>query len=93
MKYFTKFFLLSDLIKETYKIFKTIIFCDKSEMEEVALLLLLKGFEITVIDEDLSEEGVRHLEESWTLLKGGEYKGKFKLILLSLAFLFLFFNE
>lgn len=63
------------LLKETYKIYKTIVFCKKTEIEEVQLLLLLKGIEATVIDEELSEEGMRNREEAWVLSEGGQYTG------------------
>lgn len=60
-------------------IHKTIIFCDNSEIEDLKVLLVLKGINASVISEELSE-GVQHLEQIWTRCKGGKYLGVYVLL-------------
>lgn len=78
-----------ELLKDNYRISKSIMFCNKSEIEEIKYLLLLKGIDATIVDEDLSEEGVRYLEETWNFSKEGQYTGECKCEYFKIKLLFI----
>lgn len=64
-------------IKETFRIFRTIILCDNSEIDDLRDLLMMKGIVASIVHEDDSEEGVRYLEGAWSQSKAGDHIGKF----------------
>lgn len=65
------------LLRQTYTIHKTIIFCDSTELEELEVLLLLKGINAVIMAENVSQEGLNYLEESWVQSRGGQYTGNY----------------
>lgn len=41
------------------------------------ILLVLKGIDATVVNEELHEEGVRYLVDTWVQSKGGQHTGTY----------------
>ncbi|KAJ8919836.1 hypothetical protein NQ315_006365 [Exocentrus adspersus] len=64
---------LKNLLKETFKVCKSLIVCKKEEIEHVQTILMLKGVEATVITDDMPKEDIFYLETVWTRCSGGEY--------------------
>ncbi|XP_023310891.1 putative ATP-dependent RNA helicase TDRD12 [Anoplophora glabripennis] len=69
---------LKSLLKDTFRICKSIILCKEEEIEEIQTILMLKGIDATVVSEHMSKEDILYLEQVWTQCKGGEYTGPFQ---------------
>nr|XP_023020474.1 putative ATP-dependent RNA helicase TDRD12 isoform X2 [Leptinotarsa decemlineata] len=64
---------LKALLKETHKIYRSIVVCKEDELQHVETIMILKGIDYTVISQDMTKEDIFYMEEVWTQAKGGQY--------------------
>ncbi|XP_072397855.1 uncharacterized protein [Diabrotica undecimpunctata] len=64
---------LKRVLKDTHKIYKSIVLCKDEEIKTIESMFMFNGIECTAIYESLSHEDIMLLEDNWTNAQGGNF--------------------
>ncbi|KAH1014972.1 putative ATP-dependent RNA helicase TDRD12 [Dendroctonus ponderosae] len=68
---------MHNLLKDTFKFTKSVIICNRDEIDDVQTFLMLKGIEFTSFSGVTQHEDILYLEKVWT----NKYRGDFSVLL------------
>lgn len=68
-------FFVVDILKNTFKFTKSVIICDREEINDVQTFLMLKGIEFTSFSGVSQHEDILYLEKLWTNKYPGDFSG------------------
>uniref|UniRef100_A0A6P7GEM3 RNA helicase n=1 Tax=Diabrotica virgifera virgifera TaxID=50390 RepID=A0A6P7GEM3_DIAVI len=64
---------LKRMLKDTHKIYRSIVLCNDEEIKTIESMFMFNGIECTAIYESLSNDDIMLLEDNWTNAKGGNF--------------------